>query len=192
MTNISVKSKEALTLAACAAVMIITRGKHFGIGFNFPDATLAIFFIAGIYLRQIAYPVLLMASATLIDYFAVGNGASGSCITPAYLFLIPTYLTMWFGGKTFSSLDLASIGQGLAFGAELFVCSALAFTVSSGGYYLFSGNFAEPTAAEFIQRIIRYSPNYIGNIFIYMALAVFTFKGINAASRYKTANVTAP
>lgn len=191
MKNISVNSKKAFALAACVAVMIGTRGKHFGVGFNLPDATLAIFFIAGIYLRQIAYPVLLMASATMIDYFSVQNGASSWCITPAYLFLIPTYLTMWFGGKTFSSLDIASIGQGLAFGAELFTSSALAFTISSGGYYLFSGHFAEPTVAEFIQRALQYSPSYIGNVFIYMIFAIIAFKGINVANRYKTANVTA-
>ena len=115
MTTISIKSKEAYGLAACVALMIVTRGKHLGIGFNLPDATLAIFFIAGIYLRRIAYPVLLMAAATLIDYFAVRHGASGWCITPAYAFLIPTYLTMWCGGKFFASLDIASVRQGLVF-----------------------------------------------------------------------------
>jgi hypothetical protein len=132
-----------------------------------------------------------MASAALIDYFAVRNGVSGWCITPAYGFLIPTYLTMWYGGKSFSGLDIVSVRQGLAFAGALLACSALAFTISSGGFYLFSGYFAEPTGAEFLQRVVRYAPSYIGNIFVYMTPAAIVAGGIRAVNRFKTAKVSA-
>ncbi len=189
MKNISVRAEKIFVLASCVALMLVTRGKHFGSEFNPPDATLAIFFIAGVYLRHIAYPALLMAFAILIDYFAIRNGVSGWCITPAYLFLIPTYLTMWFGGKTFSSLDVASISNGLALGTQLFVCSAMAFTISSGGFYLFSGYYSEPTVAEFMRRTVQYSPSYIRNIFIYTTLAIVVLKAINATKRYRSMNI---
>ena len=75
------------------ALMVATRFHHFGDVLHLPDASLAVFFFAGFYPKKMFFAFLL-ALAALIDYLAIENGTSGWCVTPAYVFLIPTYAVM--------------------------------------------------------------------------------------------------
>ena len=75
-----------------AAVMAATRFHHFGSAISLPDASLAIFFLAGFYLRSPLLFAGFLAEAALVDYLAITyGGVSDWCISPAYVFLIPTY-----------------------------------------------------------------------------------------------------
>ena len=74
-------------LAILAIVMLATRVNHFS---ALPDASWAVFFVAGFYLRgsaRWAFP-LLMALAVLIDFFVItGQGIdfwSHYCVSIAY------------------------------------------------------------------------------------------------------------
>src|SRR3954463_16098959 len=85
-----------------ALVMTATRVNHFA---ALPDASWAVFFAAGFYLRghmRWAFP-LLLALAVLIDFFVItGQGIdfwSHYCVSIAYWFLAPAYLAMWLGGS---------------------------------------------------------------------------------------------
>src|SRR5690606_25885106 len=101
-------------LALLAVVMLATRTHHFG---AVPDASWAVFFIAGFYLSAgrstadgaamrgwslWAFP-LLMALAVAIDYVVItGQGIafwSHYCVSTAYLFLLPSYVAPWLGGS---------------------------------------------------------------------------------------------
>jgi len=42
---------------------------------------------------------------------------------------------------------------------------------SSGGFYFFSGRFAEPTLVEFGARLAKYFPSYLGSLVFYVAIA---------------------
>ena len=95
------------------ALMVLTRFHHFGDVLHLPDASLAVFFFAGFY-RKKAFFGFLLVLAALIDYLAIENGTSSWCVTPAYVFLIPTYAVMWFAGRycsTFKALNIAGLAQ---------------------------------------------------------------------------------
>src|SRR5512137_506705 len=95
------------------ALMVLTRFHHFGDVLHLPDASLAVFFFAGFY-RKKAFFGFLLALAALIDYLAIENGTSSWCVTPAYVFLIPTYAVMWFAGRycsTFNALAIAKLAK---------------------------------------------------------------------------------
>ena len=60
---------------ALIALMVLTRFEHFGSALHLPDASLAVFFFAGLY-RKKALLLFLLALAALIDMAAIQNGTS--------------------------------------------------------------------------------------------------------------------
>ena len=100
-------SRSELAIAcALAALMAATRFHHFGSAFHLPDASLAVFFLGGLYLRRTAAFGAYIGLAALLDYVAiVHGGVSDWCVTPAYAFLLPTYACLWWAGVWCSRHD---------------------------------------------------------------------------------------
>jgi len=154
-----------------AAAMAATRGQHFAV-LSLPDASAAVFFLAGLWLRPgWAFPALFGVSV-LIDAVAVGwAGVGSACITPAYALLIPAYGALWAAGRWYAGrhrwawstlvpLIAAGVVGGLLF--ELF---------STGGYYLFSGAFAEPSLQGVVAGVAKYLPGTLSHLALYLGLA---------------------
>ena len=89
-------------LAALILLMLATRLPMLGPAFHLDDASWAVFFLAGFYLREQwrwAFP-LFMAIAVAIDLVAIQYlGVSNYCVTVAYWFIVPSYAALWFGGS---------------------------------------------------------------------------------------------
>ena len=94
-------STRRLGFLALAAAMAATRFGQCGSGWAPPDASWAVFFIAGFYLAsqwRWALPTLLV-EAVAIDFVAIHYyGVSDSCVTAAYWFIVPAYSLLWLGG----------------------------------------------------------------------------------------------
>ncbi|MFZ2407367.1 MAG: hypothetical protein WAW41_19705, partial [Methylobacter sp.] len=134
-----------------------------------PDASLAVFFFAGFY-RKKALFVFLLVMAGLIDYVAIANGTSSWCVSPAYIFLIPTYAIMWFAGRycsAFKSLEMTDLAA--QFGVIALATSA-AFAISNGSFYLFSGRYTDLSWGQYIARVAQYYPPYVSSALVYMVL----------------------
>jgi len=86
-----------------AALMAVTRGQHVALATHLPDASLAVFFLAGVYLRPVWVFPALFGLAALIDTVAVTWGGVGAfCITGAYAALIPAYGALWAVGRWYA------------------------------------------------------------------------------------------
>lgn len=157
-------------LLGLMALMIATRFHHFGDMKTLPDASLAVFFLAGLWVARAWFFLALLALAGLMDYLAISfGGVSGWCVTPAYLFLIPTYGAMWLGG--YFCRRFSPSWHGLA--ATLAVCAGAAlaaFVISNASFYWLSGYFNELPLAEFIHRVSQYLPAYLSMTLAYTAL----------------------
>lgn len=165
-------------LAGLALLMLATRFHHF---LEVPDASWAIFFIAGFYLKGMArwaFP-LLMIEAVLIDWFATQHlGVSDFCLTPAYGFLIPTHAVMWFGGhwlRTRATHNLRGLGW-LVLSA--FVATSLAFVISNGGFYWFGGRYPTPNLDQYVERFFAYYGYFLLVPCSYIAAAAVAHIGI--------------
>ena len=97
-------SSRLLTLAVLAVLMAASRGHAFD-HFSPPDASWAVFFIAGFHLRgwgRWAFP-LLMALAVAVDWWVIRSQGidfwNHYCVSPGYWFLLPAYGAMWLGGS---------------------------------------------------------------------------------------------
>ncbi|MGZ8200213.1 MAG: hypothetical protein ACXWUC_05450 [Methylosarcina sp.] len=161
-------------------LMVLTRFHHFGDALHLPDASLAVFFFAGFYRKNVFLAFLLMLAA-LIDYVAIANGTSAYCISPAYVFLIPTYGVMWMAGRycsKFKSFTAAELILSLGF---LTLATTAAFIVSNGSFYLFSDRYNDLEWNRYIAQTARYYFPYAATAIGYVAVlfaAVKLFKSM--------------
>lgn len=172
------QTKAIAITALLAALMAATRFNHFGSAFSLPDASLAVYFLCGLFLSRftrasIAAFVVLLLEAGLVDYYATSfQGVSDWCITPAYWFLIPVYGSLWFTGRWFA-LRHNMEGLGLAgLAATAWAASSFAFILSNATFYLFSGSFASMGAAEYASHVAQCYGSYVSVAMLYIAIAV--------------------
>lgn len=169
------RSRAAIFLAL-AAVMAATRLNHFG---AIPDASWAVFFIAGFYLRgsaRWAFPAL-MVLAVAVDYLVIsGSGQdfwAHYCVSPGYWFLVPAHLSLWLGGslvrRYYRGLELNSFGL-LVLSA--FASVALCHAFAQGGFYWLSDAVANPTFAGWAKNYADWFLPYLRTTAIYLAVAV--------------------
>ena len=163
------------------ALMVLTRFHHFGDVLHLPDASLAVFFFAGFYRKKVLF-FFLLAMAALIDTIAIENGTSSWCVTPAYVFLIPTYAVMWFAGRYCSILKSMNIAElSMQFGLLILAASA-AFAISNGSFYLFSGRYTDLSWGQYFSRIAQYYPFYVGSALIYTVAGLSIVKLLTVLS----------
>ncbi|MDD5228661.1 MAG: hypothetical protein PHN45_11415 [Methylococcales bacterium] len=170
------------TFLPLVALMGATRMHHFGSAFSLPDASLAVFFLAGLFFSSRAFFVALLIEAGLLDYVAISHfGVSDFCVSPAYVFLIPTYFAMWFGGRLsskFKSMQGTELTLSIPAMATLFAATTSAFLMSNGSFYWLSGRHPNGTMPEYIERALHYYPPYTGYALMYVVLGFGVVKVI--------------
>lgn len=157
---------QALIGLSLAAVMAATRFHHFGDALHLPDASWALFFLAGFYLSP-AWMLGLMLEAVAIDVAAVGwMGVSAYCLTAAYAALQLAHLGLWAGGR------MAREQGGIVAMASLaLAATVLAFVLSNGSFFWFGGRVAEPSWAQFAQTFVDYGPRFLVSTLAYLGAA---------------------
>ncbi len=160
-------SRRIVTALLLAAAMFATRVEHFGTIASLPDASLAVFFFAGMWLVQRRWFVLLLGIAALTDYYAFAqSGVSDSCFTPAYPFLAAAYACLWVAGERVRAPGAGAIVMP-GVGAVLAMVGA--FAISNLSFFAFSGQFAALTVGEYVARTVRYAPSYVLYALLYVA-----------------------
>lgn len=156
-------------------LMIATRGHHFSTFSQLPSASTAIFFIAGMYLRNIKsfwfFYILSIAIDLTSSYI---RGEFGSCLTVSYPALAISYAVMFTAGY-YSRANwhmhsaLFNIAKVLL---ALVIASSIAFFISNGSYYAFSGNFTQLSWAEYTTRVAKYYLRSFSNPIFYVVSAI--------------------
>lgn len=158
------------------ALMAATRMHHFGTSLHLPDASLAVFLLAGFFIASPLFFGALLVGAGVLDYLAITQfGVSDYCVTPAYWFLIPTYAVLWFAGRYYARIhqhNLRSLGM---FAGLSFAATSVAFFISNGAFYVFSGRFPEMSMAEYAHRVAQYYAPYLGGAVAYLIPAILLY-----------------
>ncbi|WP_126453642.1 hypothetical protein [Sulfuriflexus mobilis] len=153
-------------------LMIGTRGHHFATLEHLPGASWAVFFLAGVYLRPAWVLPGLLALTWLLDFAAfTWGGASGFCLTPAYIFLLPAYSALWFSGRWYTNRHRFEWRTLMPLALAMLAGAAVCELFSSGGFYFFSGRFTAPNFAEFAMRLVTYFPAYLQSLAFYVGVA---------------------
>lgn len=158
---------------ALAALMAATRGQQLApLGQHLPDASLAVFFLAGLYMGRLRIFGVLFAFATLIDLTAIGwGGVSGYCLTPAYWLLVPAYGSVWAAGRWYARHHRESVSTLPVLAVALLAGGLAAELFASGGFYLFSGRFAEVSLIGLGHSLVDYLPGTLVGLFAYVGFA---------------------
>jgi len=179
-------TQRSLVLALLALLMVATRVNHWT---PIPDASWAVFFIGGFYLRQWtrwAFPAL-MALAVAVDYAVITRQGISFwdhyCVSAAYWFLVPAYFSMWAGGLWVARNYKRSWGTlGLTVVA-LLASTAVCQLLSQGSFYWLSASVAEKTvagwAANYFQWLLPYlqtTATYVGIAAVVQAIAASAAK----------------
>jgi len=195
MKSVTQKSPINLILAVFALLtllMLATRTHHFATFNSLPSASIAIFFLAGMYLRNMkAFWFFYILSVTIDLTSSYYRGQFGDCITTSYPVLVFSYGVMFAAGfyakpnwqKNAWQLTLIKVAL------TLFVASSIAFFISNGSYYTLSGNFPELSWAEYSTRVDKYFFKSISNPTFYVISAIvidFTVSHFFADKAIKT------
>lgn len=174
---------------ALMVLMAATRFHHFGTPFALPDASLAIFFLAGLWLGGRYLFAILLLEAGLIDYLAITKlGVSDFCVSKAYVFLIGSYGAMWLGGKwcrKFRVLSLAGAAQQFA---ATVIATSIAFLFSNGSFYWLSGRYPNGSLAQYFERFAMYYPPYLTSTLIYAVVIFGLVSAVKSLTAAKTAH----
>jgi hypothetical protein len=170
-----ISSRTLLIGLALAALMGVTRMHHFGSPLHLPDASLAVFLLAGFFIASPLFFAGLLLEAGALDYVAITHlGVDDYCVTPAYWFLIPTYAVLWYAGRHYVRIHQYSLRCLGIFAAISFTAVNAAFLISNGAFYLFSGR-SEMGMAEYAARVAQYYGPYLTGAALYLVPAVLLY-----------------
>ena len=155
---------------ALAVLMAATRIHHFGVGAILPDASVAVFFLAGMLLGRPMVLVAFIVEAAILDQLAFTlAGVSDWCFTPAYAALPPAYGVLYFAGWASRTLFGAEPERLLRLAANLFIGIVGFFVISNLGFWAASGYFSGMPIGEYAAAVTKYLPPYLATGFAYSA-----------------------
>lgn len=168
------------------ALMAATRFDHMGTAIALPDASLAVFFLAGLWLGGPYLLAAMLIEAAGVDYWAINQmGISDFCFSPAYLFLIPSYAVMWLAGQYCRSFQSGAIGHIAWKLMVLVMATSAAFVISNTSFYLLSDKIIEQSWTQYAEIFSTYYPAYLGSTCVYAVLIVAAVSLVKALLAHK-------
>lgn len=183
--------QRAFILSLLVLLMAGTRINHFA---PVPDASWAVFFIGGFYLRnwtRWAFP-LLMGLAVVVDWVVISNQGMSFwqhyCVSAAYWMLIPAYFAMWAGGmllrRYYTGATLKSLGL---LAASLIGSVALCHLIAQGSFYWISASVAEPSVAGWAKNYSDWLLPYMQTAAMYVGATALVQLAVEAISKQPAA-----
>lgn len=170
MLTLSIRNQITIGLLL-VLLMIFTRSHHFATTHSLADASWAVFFLAGFYLRS-AWPLLgFLVLGGWLDFAAINwGGIDDFCVSSAYAFLLPAYASLWLAGRWYANRYQFTWHTVTPLVISTLAGLTLCELFSGGGFYFFSGRIADTSFYEFSEQVIRYFPLYIETFMSYIAI----------------------
>lgn len=182
MINTLTRNQQWLIAGLLLFTMLLTRSHFIS---HIQDASWAIFFILGFYVRSyLAFPLFWLA-AFAIDLVVINVTGSGNfCFTVSYPFLIPAYAAMWFAGRWLAGHYREDWRGAIHLIGATILGVIVCQLVSSSGFYWFSGRFAEPSLSVFFTREMRFLPAYLQTTLFYLSIATAIHFAVIQAGKF--------
>lgn len=167
--------QQTTVLLTLALVMIGTRVNHFS---ALPDASWALFFVGGYYLRgiaRLAFPAL-MVLAVLVDWYVISRSGlsfwNHYCVSAAYWFLVPAYLSLWLGGTWLRrQAEGSRLRDLLPLAGSFVVAVSACYLISNGSFYWLGDSVAQRTLAGWGKNLGDWYLPYLYTAAIYTGIA---------------------
>jgi hypothetical protein len=172
MTLKSLLPRPWLTLIFVALILVTRTNSNSAI-IDPPDATLGVFFLAGLWACGSLSFGLLFGACVAADFISFALGVSDWCFTPAYVFLVPTYACLWYTGHFSRKLEISKVSGLAKLAAWLMVGCIGAYFISSQSFLMFSGRYpATLSTVEYWSKIFPHFPRYIEWAYAYTAIGL--------------------
>ena len=180
--------QRAFVLSLLVLLMVGTRINHFA---PIPDASWAVFFIGGFYLRswtRWAFP-LLMALAVAVDWTVISSQGMDFwghyCVSAGYWALVPAYFAMWAGGMLLRRFYTGASWRALGlFAATLVGAVVVCHLFAQGGFYWTSSVVADPTIAGWFKNYTDWLLPYMRTAAMYTGMAALAQAAAEAFARH--------
>jgi hypothetical protein len=180
---IPMKTNNIILLIALLALMALTRTEYPGISFIIPDASWAVFMLAGFFLSKPLFFAIFALTAWGIDLYAFRTDlAAAYCLTPGYASLVLTWMALWFGGWLVNAQMKNAV---LRLTLITLPTVIVAFVLSNMGYYLFSSYGETMTLAAYSQAVLKYLPMYLASTAAYVALVGSLATALNSLTVHR-------
>lgn len=163
MTSI-IDRRELVVASVLAVLMAVTRVGHFGEFNGPPDASWAVFFLAGLWLRDARGFPVFFALAWVSDLIAFALGTPTDCYSLAYLALIPAYGALWWAGMKLADAGVAPMRAAISVVGS----AAVTFTVANLGMFWWAPPASASTLSAFATAVAGYFPGYLLTMSLYV------------------------
>ena len=164
--------RTGITFLLLVGLRLISEAHHFFSPMHLPDATLAVYFLAGRYIRQYwSWPALFLVGLAS-DYSMIHyRGVSNFCFTSAYTFLVFAYGAMWYAGRLTRDRRIDRLGDLGQLAGAAAIATAIAFLISNGSFYWLSGRYPDTTVGGYIANAATYLPRYMATPWFWLGVA---------------------
>jgi hypothetical protein len=171
MPTLSIRN-QVLLGALLMLLLATTRGHGVMTLDIIPVSTMGLFFLLGVYFRQVW--VLTLAFAIIWSMDMTGLTWSGNtdfCLSNSYLFLLLSYTMYWAGGQLFARLYAGETLTSLATLAIIApVSGALGYLLSASSFHYLSGKF-EPDFSMMFSDYLARLPGHLEGLGVYLVIA---------------------
>jgi len=164
---------------------LLTRASHELTSFSLPDASLAIFIAAGIFLKQRKWLIVFVASIVSLDWYIINiNNMTHINFETSYLGHVFTYIMTWELSRKFLS-DGKFLKAKLFFPCAL-ITIILSYIVSFSSHYFLSGWIGNPNFYDALSFLgSNFNSFFIPNA-VYVGILYVAFKIIQQLPKLTT------
>lgn len=183
--KILTQNQIALTGGLLLLVLITTRS-HILLS-HIQDASWAIFFLVGFYLRSYLGLPLFLLVAFAVDMLVIqSKGGESFCFTVSYPLLVPAYGSLWLTGRWFANHYSENLRGLFYFVASAVAGIAVCDIISSGSFYWFSGRFVDVNFAEMVRRIATFMPMFMKTTMMCLSIAAVIHLAVVQAGKFSS------
>jgi hypothetical protein len=172
MPNLSIRN-QVLLGAFLILLLVTTRGHSVMTWDVVPASTMGLFFLLGVYFRQVWVLTLAFAIIWTMDMTGLTwSGNTDFCLTNSYAFLLASYAIYWAGGQMFARLYAGeTLKSLLTLSVIAPAAGALGYLLSAASFHYLSGKFEPDFSVMFADYLARL-PGHLEGLAVYCVLAV--------------------
>ena len=154
---------------------LLTRASHELTSFSLPDASLAIFIAAGIFLKQRKWLLVFIASIVSLDWYIINiNNMTHINFEISYLGHIFTYFLIWEISRKYLSGN--KFIKAKIFFPITFIAIISSYIISFSSHYFLSGWISNPNLYDGLSYLVSYFNSFFIPNAAYVVILYIIFK----------------
>lgn len=191
MPTLSIRNQ--VLLGALLILLLVTTRGHNALSFELiPASTMGLFFLLGVYFRNIWVLTLAFVIVWSMDITGLTwSGNTDFCLSSSYLFLLFSYAIYWAGGQLFARLYAGENLKSLVMLSIIApIAGSLGYLVSAASFHYLSGKFETNFSVMFSDYLARL-PGHLEGLAVYLVIAAIAHMALHTRTKRQSDTQTA-